>query len=53
MTQIGKECHADCAIRKQAGDCVMPREGIFAVVLEAGQVQAGDEILVTNETEKE
>ena len=53
VTQIGKECHADCAIRKQAGDCVMPREGIFAVVLEAGQVQAGDEILVTNETEKE
>ena len=42
VTQIGKECHADCAIRRQAGDCVMPREGIFAVVLEAGCAQAGD-----------
>ena len=31
VTQIGKECHADCAIRRQAGDCVMPREGIFAI----------------------
>lgn len=46
VTQIGKECHADCAIRRQAGDCVMPREGIFAVVLEAGIAKAGDEILV-------
>ena len=42
VTQIGKKCHADCAIRRQAGDCVMPREGIFAVVLEAGCAQAGD-----------
>ena len=42
VTQIGKECHADCAIRQQAGDCVMPREGIFAVVLEAGTAKAGD-----------
>ena len=46
VTQIGKECHADCAIRRQAGDCVMPREGIFAIVLEAGNAEAGDEILV-------
>ena len=46
VTQIGKECHADCAIRQQAGDCVMPREGIFAVVLEEGTAKAGDEILV-------
>ena len=46
VTQIGKECHADCAIRRQAGDCVMPREGIFAVVLEAGEAQPGDEIIV-------
>ena len=44
VTQIGKECHADCAIRQQAGDCVMPREGIFAVVLEEGEAKAGDRI---------
>ena len=50
VTQIGKECHADCAIRRQAGDCVMPREGIFAVVLEAGEAKAGDEILVIDPT---
>ena len=42
VTQIGKECHADCAIRQQVGDCVMPREGIFAIVLEEGCVKAGD-----------
>ena len=46
VTQIGKECHADCAIRRQAGDCVMPREGIFAVVLEEGDAKAGDSVLV-------
>ena len=46
ITQIGKECHADCAIRRQIGDCVMPREGVFAVVLEEGTVQKGDEIHV-------
>ncbi|MBE0504397.1 MAG: MOSC domain-containing protein [Desulfuromonadales bacterium] len=44
VTQIGKECHTRCAIFYQAGDCVMPKEGIFARVLEAGQVQAGNEI---------
>ncbi len=42
VTQIGKECHADCAIRQQAGDCVMPREGIFVRVLEEGAAKAGD-----------
>ena len=47
VTQIGKECHADCAIRQQAGDCVMPREGIFVIVLEEGDAKAGD--LVTLE----
>ena len=46
VTQIGKECHADCAIRQQVGDCVMPREGIFAVVLEEGSIRAGDSISV-------
>lgn len=47
VTQIGKECHADCAIRRQAGDCVMPREGIFAIVLEEGDAKAGDTVEVT------
>lgn len=44
VTQIGKECHAHCAIRQQVGDCVMPREGIFAIVLEEGAIRAGDTI---------
>jgi MOSC domain-containing protein YiiM len=44
MTQIGKECHADCAIRQQIGDCIMPREGIFARVIRGGKVKAGDNI---------
>ena len=46
VTQIGKECHAHCAIRQQVGDCVMPREGIFAIVLEEGTIRAGDAITV-------
>ena len=46
VTQIGKECHADCAIRQQAGDCVMPREGIFVVVLEEGVARPGDLVSV-------
>ncbi len=44
VTQIGKECHNDCAIRKAAGDCVMPREGIFVKVLESGAIKTGDAI---------
>lgn len=44
ITQIGKECHSDCAIRRAAGDCVMPREGVFARVLAAGTVKAGDPV---------
>lgn len=46
VTQIGKECHADCAIRRQVGDCVMPREGIFIKVLEEGSIRPGDEITI-------
>lgn len=46
VTQIGKECHNDCAIKKATGKCVMPTEGIFAVVVREGRVQAGDEIEV-------
>jgi MOSC domain-containing protein YiiM len=44
VTQIGKECHHRCAIYYQAGDCVMPREGIFARIIESGKVAVGDVI---------
>ena len=46
VSQIGKECHTRCAIYYQAGDCVMPKEGIFIKVLEGGTVRPGDEISV-------
>jgi MOSC domain-containing protein YiiM len=46
VTQIGKECHTRCAIFHQAGDCVMPREGIFARVLRGGTIRPGDDIAV-------
>lgn len=51
ITQIGKECHADCAIRKQVGDCVMPREGVFARVLECGEIRGGMEITIEDDIE--
>ena len=44
ITQIGKECHKKCAIYYQAGDCIMPREGIFAKVVKGGSIQCGDRI---------
>ncbi|MGB6409866.1 MAG: MOSC domain-containing protein [Candidatus Deferrimicrobiaceae bacterium] len=44
VTKIGKECHSRCAIYLQAGDCVMPHEGVFTVVLRGGTVRAGDPI---------
>ena len=44
VTQIGKECHSDCAIKQAVGRCVMPTEGIFAVVVREGVVRPGDEI---------
>ena len=44
VTQIGKECHDRCAIYEEAGDCVMPKEGIFAEVVEEGVVRTGDTI---------
>ena len=46
VTQIGKECHADCEIRKITGDCVMPREGIFTKVIVGGIIKPNDEILL-------
>ena len=46
VTQIGKECHTRCAIYHQAGDCVMPKEGIFARVLRGGMVKPGDQVEV-------
>jgi MOSC domain-containing protein YiiM len=46
VTQIGKKCHTGCAVFKQVGDCIMPREGIFAKVLKSGHVQVGDTIEV-------
>ena len=46
VTQIGKECHNRCAIYYQAGDCVMPKEGIFVKVLKGGSVKKGDDIRV-------
>lgn len=52
VTQIGKECHRRCAIFQQAGDCVMPREGIFIRILNGGPVKAGDEVdILTKEEE--
>ncbi|MEW6358318.1 MAG: MOSC domain-containing protein [Planctomycetota bacterium] len=47
VTQIGKECHDRCAIYYKVGDCVMPREGIFAEVVQGGVVKPGDIIEVT------
>lgn len=44
ITQIGKECHKKCAIFYQAGDCIMPREGVFARVIEGGIIRVGDTI---------
>ena len=49
VTQIGKECHGECAIRKAAGTCVMPTEGIFAVVRREGVVHPGDTVEIIKE----
>lgn len=53
VTQIGKECHQKCAIFYLAGDCIMPREGVFARVLKGGTIRVGDEIrLVASDTSR-
>lgn len=49
ITQIGKKCHHDCEIMQTIGDCVMPREGIFARVLHGGEVKAGNKIEIVEE----
>ena len=46
VSQIGKECHAGCAIYQEIGKCIMPREGIFARVIQGGCVRAGDDIRI-------
>jgi MOSC domain-containing protein YiiM len=46
ITQIGKECHNKCAIYYKAGDCIMPKEGIFAIVVEGGVIRVDDSIRI-------
>ena len=46
ITQVGKECHNRCAIYHAVGDCIMPREGVFARVLQGGDIRPGDEVSV-------
>jgi MOSC domain-containing protein YiiM len=46
ITQIGKECHTGCAIFKQVGKCIMPKEGVFASVIRGGTVKTGDSISI-------
>ena len=49
MTQIGKQCHAHCEIYKVMGDCIMPREGVFARVLHGGTISVGDTLSIVEE----
>ena len=49
MTQIGKQCHSHCEIYKVMGDCIMPREGVFARVIHGGEVNRGDAIEIITE----
>lgn len=46
ISQIGKECHTACAIRRKVGQCIMPEEGVFARVVRGGQIRPGDEISI-------
>lgn len=48
LTQKGKECHAGCAIFREVGKCIMPKEGIFAKVIQGGRIRAGDDIKLTH-----
>lgn len=49
VTQLGKECHSGCAIYRQIGKCIMPKEGVFARVIQGGKVKIGDTISIGNE----
>ena len=49
ITQFGKQCHSKCEILKQVGDCIMPREGIFAKVIKPSQINVGDAIKVLDD----
>lgn len=51
VTQFGKKCHSGCEIFEQIGDCVMPREGIFARVIKPGPIKPGDTIEVLNDND--
>jgi MOSC domain-containing protein YiiM len=51
VTQIGKVCHDRCAIYYQAGDCIMPKEGIFGEVIHEGDVKVGDEIITISKSQ--
>lgn len=46
MTQIGKECHHGCEIFQKMGDCIMPREGVFAKIIHGGEIAVGDEMTI-------
>ena len=46
ITQIGKECHKGCAIREAVGECIMPKRGLFAKVLEPGTIRSGDAVVL-------
>lgn len=52
ISQLGKICHTPCAIYHQAGDCVMPREGIFGVVVNSGTIKVGDSVTITDNRSK-
>ena len=52
ITQIGKKCHSECEIFHQVGDCIMPREGVFARVLKGGVIKVGDELVLVEEKKK-
>jgi MOSC domain-containing protein YiiM len=51
ISQIGKECHSGCAIMKQTGKCIMPKEGVFAKVIQGGPVNSGDGIKIQSKPE--
>lgn len=46
MTQIGKECHHGCEIFQKMGECIMPREGVFAKIIQGGEIAVGDEMII-------